>query len=118
MKNILDDNECLTLFQALDQDNSNTVTRDELISECSKIHASYVLQRLRTAIQSGKTKISEIFKAVDSNNNGEMEVHEFNEAIGLLYSNLDKYEVDALFKHFDTQGLGRITIPQFERALA
>lgn len=118
MKNILDDNECLTLFQALDQDNSSTITRDELISECSKIHASYVLQRLKNAIESGKTKIQDIFKAVDSNGNGEMEIHEFNEAIGLLYSNLDKYEVDALFKHFDTQGLGHITVDQFKRALS
>ena len=30
---------------------------------------------------------------------------------------MDKYEVDALFKHFDTKGMGRITLEEFKKAL-
>lgn len=46
-----------------------------------------------------------------------MEITEFNEMINLLVSNADKYEVDALFKHFDVRGIGRINREEFKRAL-
>ncbi len=54
---------------------------------------------------------------MDNNNNGTMEVSEFNEMIHLLYDKVDKYEVDALFKHFDVKGYGRISKDDFKKAL-
>eukprot|EP00347_Sterkiella_histriomuscorum_P001912 403370193 len=117
MKGILNDDESLALFQAVDQDQSNEITRDELISECSKIHCSYVLQKLRNAIETGKMTYEKVFEAVDDDGNNTMEVHEFNQAVNLLFQNVEKYEIDALFKHFDVQGVGRITKEEFKRAL-
>lgn len=43
MKDILTDDECLVMFMVIDKDNSNEITPDELITECSKIHCAYVL---------------------------------------------------------------------------
>lgn len=103
---------------ACDKDNSKEVSREELISECSRIHCGYVLQKLKIAIENAKSHtVESVFKAVDNNGNGQMEVTEFNEMIRLLYDTVDKYEVDALFKHFDTKGCGRITLEEFKKAL-
>jgi hypothetical protein len=62
--------------------------------------------------------VDSVFATLDDNNNGLMEVTEFNELITMLYEAVDKYEVDALFRHFDTRGMGRITKEEFKKALA
>jgi hypothetical protein len=59
-----------------------------------------------------------VFNTLDDNNNNQMEVTEFNQMINMLYEAVDKYEVDELFKHFDTRGMGRITKEEFKRALS
>ena len=83
------------------------------------IHCGYVLQKLKMAIENAKGQsIEKIFKTLDDNNNNQMEVIEFNQMIRLLYDQVDKYEVDALFKHFDTKGCGRITLEEFKKALS
>lgn len=51
---ILSDDEIRYLFIAVDRDNSNSISYEELIQECSKIHCAYVLDKIRTAINSGK----------------------------------------------------------------
>ena len=55
---------------------------------------------------------------MDDNNDNQMGVTEFNQMIRLLYDRVDKYEVDALFKHFDTKGCGKITVDEFKKALS
>jgi len=47
-----------------------------------------------------------------------MEITEFNEVIKLLYeSGVKKVEVDSLFRHFDSKGVGYITKDDFQKAL-
>ena len=48
--------------------------------------------------------VKTVFETNDNNGNGLIDVIEFNEMIKLMYDKVDKYEVDALFKHFDTKG--------------
>lgn len=103
---------------ACDKDDSKQITVDELISECAKIHTGYVLSKLKAAIENAKGQtIDSIFNTLDDNNNGLMEVSEFNSLINALYETVDKYEVDALFKHFDSRGMGKITKDEFKRAI-
>lgn len=54
---------------------------------------------------------------MDDNNNGEMNIVEFNNLISLIYDDVGKVEVDELFKHFDKKGLGSITKQDFTAAL-
>jgi len=61
--------------------------------------------------------MDKIFKTVDDNNNGQMDIMEFNEVVGLCYKELKKHEVDSLFQHFDKRGLGDITKDEFQRGL-
>lgn len=44
---MLTDNECVLLFQSIDQDQNGMLTYEELVNGCSKIYASYVLHKLR-----------------------------------------------------------------------
>ena len=77
-----------------------------------------MLQRLKSAIESGKEiTIDKVFNTLDSNKNGDMEVTEFNEMLHLLYDKVDKVEVDELFKHFDSKGIGKISKEDFAKAL-
>ena len=110
--------EARDLFIAVDIDNSNSITYDEMIRECSKIHCAYVQSKIRTAIESDKTlKIEEMIKALDKSKNGELEITEFNELITLIYSKVEKVEVDELFKHFDKNGSGNISVEEFKKGL-
>lgn len=106
---------------AIDKDNSGTLTYEEIIQECSKIHCGYVLQKVKNAIEAdttgGAKRVDEVFKTVDNDRSGEIDIIEFNEMLHLLYDKVDKVEVDELFKHFDSRGLGKITIEDFRKAL-
>jgi Ca2+-binding EF-hand superfamily protein len=53
--------------------------------------------------------VEKVFKTVDDNSNGIMDVTEFNEAVSLCYRELSKHEVDVLFKHFDKRGVGNLS---------
>lgn len=118
LNSILTDEEVRILFIAVDKDQSNEITYEELITECAKIHCGYVLQKIKGAIESGKSmSIDKVFDTLDSNKNGDMEITEFNEMLHLLYDNVDKFEVDELFKHFDSKGFGKITKEDFKKAL-
>lgn len=61
--------------------------------------------------------VEKVFKTVDDNSNGIMDVTEFNEAVSLCYRELSKHEVDVLFKHFDKRGVGTITKEEFNKGL-
>ncbi|CDW86689.1 protein fantom [Stylonychia lemnae] len=118
MKNYLDDKEALELFMAIDKDNSNSISIDEIINECSMIHCVYVLDQLKKAIQTGvDLSVEKVFETVDNNKNGEMDIFEFNEMITLLHKDVEKFEVDAIFKHFDIKGTGKISKEDFKKAL-
>ena len=76
---VLTAEEVRDLFVAVDYDKSNSITYDELIRECSKIHCAYIQSKIKSAIESDKKlKIEEIVKTLDSNKNGELEITEFN----------------------------------------
>ena len=42
---------------------------------------------------------------------------EFNQLITLAYSNVEKFEIDAIFKHLDVKGTGKIKKEDFTKAL-
>lgn len=46
-----------------------------------------------------------------------MDVLEFAEMINFCYQQLKTHEVNTLFKHFDTKGLGYITKSDFQKGL-
>jgi Ca2+-binding EF-hand superfamily protein len=119
MSGVLSPDEALRLFMTLDSEGNKLLTYEELVSGCAKIHAAYVLHKMRLAIQSGGANltIDKIFKAIDDNSNNELDVTEFYEAVSLSYKELNKHEVDVLFQHFDKRGMGRITKDEFNRGL-
>lgn len=118
MNQILTDEDIRILFIAVDKDQSNEISYDELITECNKIHCGYVLQKIKGAIEGGKdVSVDKIFSTLDNNNSGQMEITEFNEMLNLLYADVNKVEVDELFRHFDSTGRGKITKEDFKKAL-
>ena len=87
---------------SIDQDNSKSLSFEEIVNGCSKIHASYILHKLRKTIESGKElSIDKVFSAVDEDNNDEMDITEFSTMVDLCYKGLKKHEIDTLFQHFD-----------------
>jgi Ca2+-binding EF-hand superfamily protein len=88
------------------------------VAGCDKIHASYILHKLRNVI-GGTTgmSIDKVFASVDDNGNGTMDIMEFSDCVSLCFQELKKHEVDTLFKHFDRKGLGRITKDEFKAGL-
>lgn len=93
------------------------LTYEELVNGCSKIYASYVLHKLRQAIQGGASKglsIDKVFATVDDNGNGDMDISEFNQVIALCYKELNRHEVDVLFTHFDKRGVGYLNKVEFQ----
>ena len=81
LSEVLSADECLILFQSIDWDRNNMLTYEELVNGCCKIYASYVLHKLRQAIQGGARSglsIDKVFQTVDDNSNGEMDISEFN----------------------------------------
>ena len=119
LKNCLSDDEARELFIAVDKDKSNSITIDELITECSMIHCAYVLEEIKKAIREGTNlNLDQVFDTVDDNRNGEMDIFEFNTLINLAYSNVEKFEIDAIFKHLDLKGTGKIKKEDFLKALS
>jgi Ca2+-binding EF-hand superfamily protein len=57
--------------------------------------------------------IDKIFKTVDDDGKGVMDITEFNEVVTLCYTDLKKHEIDSLFQHFDKNGVGRLTKDEF-----
>jgi len=118
---ILNPDECRTLFMAADKDNSNEVSYDELINECQKIHCAYVMEQMKevveTSIKEQNLDLIQIFNSFDRDSSNKMEINEFNEMIKFLYEARDKYEIDCLFRHCDSKGVGYITRDDFKNAL-
>lgn len=102
---------------SIDTNTSNTVCYEELVLAFRDVHTNYILHKLKQAITSGKLTAEKVFNASDSDSNKELDVIEFNEMVSNCFQALKKYEVDALFAHFDKQGLGRISVAEFKAGL-
>ncbi len=68
LQNILTPDECLALFMSIDKDGNKNLSYEELVIGCNKIHASYILFKLKQAIQGGgkssNLSIDEVFRTV------------------------------------------------------
>jgi hypothetical protein len=59
-----------------------------------------------------------VFDLYDRDKSNKMEITEFNEMLNYLYEGgVGKVEVDSLFRHFDTRGVGYISKEEFKKAL-
>lgn len=69
----------------MDKDNSNSLTYEEIIQECSKIHCGYVLSKVKAAIDSdtagGAKRVDEVFRTVDNDKSGSIDIIEFSEML-------------------------------------
>ena len=118
LKSVLTDEEIVLLFQAVDRDQSNEISYDELMGACGRIHCGYVMDKVKRAIDRGDLSVDKVFQTVDSDGNGAIDIVEFNEMISLLYDKVGKTEVDELFKHVDKRGTGKVTLEDLKKALA
>ena len=119
LKELLTAEECRILFLAVDKDHSGGISYDEIITECSKINCGYVLSKMKSVLQGSKDMTPEkVFDLYDRDRSNKMEITEFNEMLNYLYEGgINKVEVDSLFKHFDSRGVGYITKEDFKKAL-
>lgn len=122
---ILAPDELRLIFNTVDRDRSGEISQEELITELSLINCQFVLKKLKKtiegaagALKGGKTPYDEVFDTVDTNKSLKdvLTINEFNDLITMYESNVPKYEVDSLFRHFDKNGDGRITRQNFIKA--
>ena len=79
----------------VDQDRNGLLTYEELVTALSKIHASYVLHKVKMAIEGSKTlKLDTIFASIDRDGNNSMDIMEFNSMISDFYTELKSHEIN------------------------
>lgn len=62
--------------------------------------------------------VDEVFDMCDRDRSNKMEITEFNDVVKQLYSSsVNKVEIDSLFRHFDSKGIGYISKDDFKKAL-
>lgn len=113
MAKYLTASEAETLFRAIDIDKSQSITQEEFLQELSLVNCQFILQSLKDRLKEvgGFEKTYDMYVG----GNGRMEANEFAKVID-SGDDLDKLEVDSVFRHFDTASKGYITKEEFVRA--
>ena len=81
MKTFLNDTEATQLFKAIDHDNSQSLTVDEISTELASITAAQILDKVKATAKANNYEAAEIFEVYDMDKSGTMEINEFKEFI-------------------------------------
>jgi Ca2+-binding EF-hand superfamily protein len=103
------------IFSSVDVDNSGEIDQEEFLCWCFSMHNVYcggVSERLR---KMDPAKVIEYFKRVDTNGNGQIDVHEFYNFIKRFAADahMSRKETDRLFAAIDTDKSGEIDAKEF-----
>jgi Ca2+-binding EF-hand superfamily protein len=106
---------CNDIFSTVDVDNSGEIDQEEFLSWCFSMHNEYcggVSERLRSM---DRNKVIEYFKRVDTNGNGQLDMHEFYHFISRFASdaNMSRQDSNRLFAAIDTDKSGEIDAKEF-----
>mmetsp|Transcript_27861 Transcript_27861/g.37221 ORF Transcript_27861/g.37221 Transcript_27861/m.37221 type:complete len:130 (+) Transcript_27861:1382-1771(+) len=78
-KTFLEESEAVELFKAIDNDNTGTLTADEITIELASIRASLILNKIKESAASSNLSPQELFETYDNDRSGKMEVNEFGQ---------------------------------------
>lgn len=82
-KTFLRADEAVALFRAIDHDNSNSLTVDEIKIELASIDAAMILKKVKASLEETKMDSFNTLASFDDDQSGKMEINEFSEFINL-----------------------------------
>lgn len=113
LKSILDHEECRVLFKAIDVDNSQDISTEEIHAELAILNAALCFDKLRTTAENAGMKVDEVFDTVDADRSGTVEVDEFATLVDDLLNIKDTDQVNMLFAEIDKDSKGYISRKDF-----
>ena len=107
--------ESHVLFKYVDEGDMGKIKYKDLSLACKDVNINLMMKRFRSYCEDSKIEYSDLFNKYDTNKRHVLDVSDANQMFYDIQEDLERYELDYVFTHFDPAKSMQITRTSFEK---